>query len=361
MPNVIDGTIKVPQRAADGSPTGHEVELLVGDALWTEVDRGADYRRSHESNAVKRYIANQGADIQDIVEHLADGPMGSLSVDRFLTHTGLRPFFSPIVEDGLRIGLDRVAPNWEGLIAQTIQVDQLTYEYYEFDAGTPPINNAGGIDEFRLRKIGQGAPIPTARVTSSGKSYTLYKQGRGIEWTDESKLAPIDLAVLWFQQVGLQLGWDYHDQIVDALLNGYFADGSDDAPVIATGTPAVIDDADLYTAQLTLQVQYGYDAKVMLMSQARAVAIQTLENGAGQRLFPQGVEAAGLPPIRIAQSVPDDKIIFADTDYAMVRFVNKEFGTEFDRRPQVQIEGSYGTSIELTAPLFKNARVILDS
>ena len=45
----------------------------------------------------------------------------------------------------------------------------------------------------------------------------------------------------------------------------------------------------------------------------------------------------------------------------MVRFVNKEFGTEFDRSVQTQVEGSYGTSIELTVPLFKNARVILDS
>ena len=71
--------------------------------------------------------------------------------------------------------------------------------------------------------------------------------------------------------------------------------------------------------------------------------------------------AAGLPPIRISPSVPNDKIIFADTAFAMLRLVNKEFGTEFDRSVQTQIEGSYGTSVELTVPLFKNARLILDS
>jgi len=198
-------------------------------------------------------------------------------------------------------------------------------------------------------------------VSVSGKSYTLYKQGRGIEWTDESKLAPIDLAAMWFQQVGIQLGWDYHDQIFDMLLNGYFSDGSDDAPVLATATPGTIDDADLYTAVGTMQQVYGYQADYMLMSLSRSVALRTMENGAGQRLFPNGVEAAGLPAIRIATSIPNDKIVFMDSDFALLRLVNKEFGTEFDRSVQTQIEGSYGTSIELTVPLFKNARLILDA
>ena len=198
-------------------------------------------------------------------------------------------------------------------------------------------------------------------MTVSTKSYTLFKRGRGIEWSDEAKQAPIDLASMWFQQVGVQLSWDYHDEIVDGLLNGYFADGSDDAPVLATAVAGVITDADMYTATGVMQTQYGYTATVMLMSLARAVAVRTAENGAGQRLFPGGVEAAGLPPIRISPSVPNDKIIFVDTAFAMLRLVNKEFGTEFDRSVQTQIEGSYGTSIELTVPLFKNARIILDS
>lgn len=358
------GTIEVPRR----DPANWEnrlddtISFPIGEDLLEAVRRSNPNGRFHQSTAVRRYAQSMGVDLRDVIETILDGQdLGSTQVQHFLTNTGLRPLFSPVVEDGLRLGLNRISAEWRDLIAREVQVDSLTYEYYEFNNGTPGSPAPGGTDEFKLRRVGQGAPIPTARVTVSGKSYTLYKQGRGIEWTDESKLAPIDLAAMWFQQVGIQLGWDYHDQIFDMLLNGYFDDGSDDAPVLATAAPGTIDDADLYTAVGTMQQVYGYTADVMLMSLSRSVAVRTMENGAGQRLFPNGVEGAGLPSIRIATSIPNDKIVFVDTDFAMLRLVNKEFGTEFDRSVQTQVEGSYGTSIELTVPLFKNARLILDS
>jgi hypothetical protein len=364
MLNENRGTIAVTRR----NPTNWEeriddtVDFPIGEDLLDAVRRANPNNRFYQSTAVRRYAENLGVDLRDVIDVILEGEdLGSTKVERFLTNTGLRPLFSPVVEDGLRLGLNRVSAEWRDLIAREVQVDSLTYEYYEFSNGTPGSPSPTGTDEYKLKNIGQGAPIPTARVSVSGKSYTLYKQGRGIEWTDESKLAPIDLAAMWFQQVGIQLGWDYHDQIFDMLLNGYFSDGSDDAPVLATAVPGTIDDADLYTALGTMQQVYGYTADVMLMSLSRSVAIRTMENGAGQRLFPNGVEAAGLPAIRIATSVPNDKIIFADTGFAMLRLVNKEFGTEFDRNVQTQVEGSYGTSIELTVPLFKNARLILDA
>jgi len=364
MLHVNRGTIEVARRnPANWDETLDEtIDFPVGEDLLEAVRQFNPNNRFHQSTAVRRYAQSLNVDLRDVIETIIEGEdFGSMQVDRFLTNTGLRPLFSPVVEDGLRLGLNRIAPQWRDLIAREGQGDSLTYEYYEFNNGTPGSPALTGTDEFTLRRVGQGAPIPVARVSVSGKSYTLYKQGRGIEWTDESKMAPIDLAAMWFQQVGIQLGWDYHDQIFDMLLNGYFADGSDDAPVLATGTPAVIKDADLYTAVGTMEQVYGYTPNVMLMSLARSVAVRTMENAAGQRLFPNGVEAAGLPSIRIGASVPNDKIIFVDTGFALLRLVNKEFGTEFDRSVQTQVEGSYGTSIDLTVPLFKNARLILDS
>lgn len=337
--------------------------------------------RYSESEAIQRFINKQlgydwpepkdrsiaaqvarSAGMKRVLDTILDGEdLGRIKVERFLTNTGTRPLFSPVVEAGIRLGLNRVEALWQDLIAQTIPVDGMTYEYYEFNNGTLDGTSVTGVEEFRLRRIAQGGPIPTARVTIGQKNLTLYKQGRGIEWTDESKSAPIDLAAMWFQQVGLQLGWDYHEQIIDVLLNGYFADGSDDAPVLGSLVPGTIDYADLLTAQGTMQITYGYTADVMLASLARSVSIRTMENGAGQLVFPNGVEAAGLPPLRIATGIPDDKVLLVDRGFAVVRYVNKEFGTEFDRSVQTQVEGSYGTSIELTVPGFPNARLVLDS
>jgi hypothetical protein len=335
-------------------PVGHDLERAIEDKL----------DHCSASTAIKRYASDLGVDLRDVIDTMLDGePLGEVQVKRFLTNTGLRPLFSPVVEDGLRLGLNRIAARWQNLVARTVTVDGLSYEYYEFSNGTSATNPGSptGSAEFGLRRIGQGAPIPVARVTVSGKSYTLYKIGRGIEWTDEAKNAPIDLAAMWFQQVGLQIGWDYHDELVDRLLNGYFTDNSDDAPVLASDTPGQITDADLWTAVGTLELQYGYVANVGLASLTRKVQLQTMENGAGQRVFPNGFTSAGLPDVQIAATVPDDKVVYLDTGFAILRLVNKEFGTEFDRNPKTQVEGSYGTAIELMVPLFPNARIILDS
>ena len=352
------GTIQVPRRDVETVALFNgeeEFAFPVGEDLMHAI--APKLERMNASQAIRAYASENGVDLRDVIDtYLGGEELGQQSVARFLTNTGLKPLFSPIVEDGLRLGLNRVAGRWANLIAQTVTITQMSYEYYEFDNAT-----AAAQGEFKLKRIAQGAPIPVARVTVSGKSYTLVKMGRGIEWTDESKAAPIDLAAMWFQQVGLQLGLDYHADVVDRLLNGYFADNSDDPNVLATLSAGVFTDADLYLAAGTLEQSYGYTANVMLMSLATSVTIQTLENGAGQRLFPNGLPAAGLPPIQISASVPADKIIFVDTGFAMVRFVYKEFGTEFDRNPQTQTEGSYGSSIDLTVPLFKNARLVLDS
>lgn len=380
MPGTVqaNGLISVPRR----DPAQHQADLTagqavryledraefpVGDALIDAISGHFDRERLSESTMIRRYATEMGVQLSDVVSELINGEeLGRQTVSRFLTNTGLRPLFSPIVEEGLRIGLERTRPAWEGLIARTINVPGMTFEYYEFDNGTPNVGNPaqpGGTatDEYRLKSVDQGAPIPTARVTVSGKSYTLYKMGRGIEWTDESKSAPLDLAQMWFAQVGVQLGWDYHDQVVTMLLEGYHDDGSDDAPVLATASAGVITDADLFTAVGTMQTVYGFDPDVMLMPLATQVALSTLENGAGQRIFPSGLQAAGLPRSQLAATVPSDKIVFVDTGFALVRFVAKEFGTEFDRSPQTQTEGSYGSEISLTAPLFRYARLILDA
>ena len=284
------------------SADGSAVAFPLGEPLVHAARRLFPATRFSESEAITRFAARtlgydeknpetRGVGMKKVMDTILGGEdLGRIKVERFLTNDGTRPLFSPIVEEGIRSGLNRVAAMWEDLIAQTVPVEGMTYEYYEFNNGDVPVGNATGVDEFKLRRIAQGGPIPTARVTIGTKSLQLWKQGRGIEWTDEAKMAPIDLATMWFQQVGLQLGWDQHEQVIEMLLNGYFADGSDDAPVLSTAVAGTIDFADLLTAVGTMQVTYGYTADVMLMSLARSVSIRTMESGSGDLVFPNGVE-----------------------------------------------------------------------
>lgn len=364
FPSRERGEIAVPIRdgqghlVKDGDGAWQTAQVKVGYDLEDEVRNAWLYPDEREqplpfSKALRRYLDDKGVQLKDVLKTFGIDDLGRITVNRFLTNTGLRPLFSPVVEDGIRLGLNQVAPYWEGLIARNVQIDRLNYEYYQFD------NTTANDTEFELRQIGQGAPIPTAKVTVSSKSYALTKLGRGIEWTDEAKQAPIDLAGLWFQQLGVKLGWQFHDTAVDMLLNGYFADGSDDAPTFATATAGTLVEADLFNAQAEHLIKYGYQATVMLAERARAVSIKTSTYTNGAPVFPDGVEAKGLPPLAIAKTLANNRVILADTNFALIRLEARPFGTEFDRNPRTQVEGSYGTEISLIVPMFKDARLVI--
>lgn len=363
LANREHGTIPVPMRDADGKFVIEEgkpklAQIAMGLDLISEVnDRFTQIEGSDQplpfSRALRRYLGSEGVDLPDVLKALGVDDLGRTSVQRFLTNTGLRPLFSPVVEDGIRLGLNQIAPYWEGLIARNVPIDRLNYEYYQFD------NTTTQDKEFELRQVGQGAPIPTAKVSLAGKSYTLTKMGRGIEWTDEAKMAPIDLAGLWFQQLGVKLGWQFHDIAVDRLLNGYFSDGSDAAPTDATAVSGTITEKDLFNAQAQHLVDFGYQDTIMLASRSTAVDIKTMTYANGAPVFPAGVEDKGLPPLAIARNLADDRVIFVDTNFALVRLEARPFGTEFQRNVQTQVEGSYGTEISLIVPMFKDARFVL--
>lgn len=346
-------------RMKDGKP--EEIEIKMGESLVEEVIENWISDDTHRENplpfskGVKRYFADAGTTMKDVLAEFGIGEdgLGRISVNRFLTNTGLRPLFSPVVEDGIRLGLNQIAPFWEGLIARNVGIDRLNYEYYVFD------NSTAQDAEFELRNVGQGAAIPVAKVVVSGKSYALTKTGRGIEWTDESKMAPLDLAAMWFQQLGIKLGWFFHDIAVDRLLNGYFADLSDAAPTMATAAGGVLAEKDLFNAQATHLVDYGYQSTVMLANKTNAVNIKTMTYGTGAPVFPDGVEAKGLPPLAIARTLPSNRIIFVDTNFALIRLEAKPFGTEFERQVKTQTEGSYGSEISLIVPMFKDARLVV--
>lgn len=337
-------------------------ELPTGDAMMDAVwnHPGNDRMHMPESVAITRYLSAQGVDVRDLIDEFLQGQtVGQTTVERWLTNTGLRPLFSPVVEDGLRMGMNRIASSWRNLVAREIPVSSPSYEYYEFDNGSGTSYDQTGREEFRLLRVAEGAPVPVARIKVSGRAVHLYQKGRGIEWTDQSKAAPMDLAALWFAQVGLDIGWGFHDEVIDVLLNGIFPDGHDDAPTVGTAVPGEMTDADLYTAQATHQILYGRSPDALVVNIARSVALQTLENGAGQRVFPNGVQAAGLPPIVISERIPNNKAVFVDTAFAVIRLVLKEFGTEFDRVPQNAIEGSYGRTTDRFISFMPDARMIL--
>lgn len=309
------------------------------------------------SRRVASYLDSLGVDLEEALKGAGVRDLDREVCDRFLTNTGMKPLFSPVVEAGMRMGMELVLKDWQSFIAKTVPIDKMSYEYYIFDNRDD--------EQFDLRAVAQGQPIPTATVKVSGKAYTLIKVGRGIEWTDEAKMAPVSLATMWFTELGRRIGLTMFDLVVDALLNGYFGAGVDAPPHIHCAG-ADIAYTDIINGYLEMTETYGYAPKKMVCNKATALKILTFTYPNDYPVFPNVMQDGRYPapmaiPLTVSSRLSDNQVLLVDSDFALMQLVAKPFGTEFERSAKTQVEGSYGTMIQLTVPLFANARLLIDA
>ncbi|MEH7114561.1 hypothetical protein V7124_19675 [Neobacillus niacini] len=345
------GAIKVFDRQ------NKQIELDIGSKMrgFMSEKFGKEASEKNSSTAFKRYLIDNNVSMKEIVKALGYDRVGEMTVRVLLDNDGTAPLFNAIVEDGLRIGFERQS-NWQRLVARSITSDQFTQSwYYLEDPDT---------DDYDLRDIGQGAPIPVGTIYLGDNSIKMHKRGRGIEWVDESKRANIDLVSLWFQRLGRQLGRSYEDVAVDRLLNGYFPDGTDAAPTLGVATPGTLALTDMYYASAYMLDTYGFSPNVAIMNLATATAwAETRDNGF--LLFQDNILNGTFPNVInatpfISSEVPDNRIILVDTSSALVRYVGKPFGVESERNVKTQVEGSYGTEISEFVPFEQNARLVIN-
>lgn len=332
-----------------------EVEIATGAGLRTEIEKkfGTEAAKTASSYHYKRYLAEQGLGIKEMIRALGYDEIGKVKVRELLENDGTKPLFNAIVEDGLRLGWQRQS-NWQQLVAQTVNSDQFSQQWYYLEHD----------DEwYELRDVGQGAPIPTSRIALGDQSIRLSKKGRGLEWTDESKRANIDMVRLWLNQLGKQLGRQYENVAVSRLLNGYFADGSDAAPTIGVGTANTLTLGDIFYASKYQEQELGFTPNLAIMNLNTAYTITNLRDN-GAYLYRQELQNGNYADVVnsapfISNEVPDNRIILVDTNFGLVRYEGKPFGVESERSAKTQVEGSYGSEISEFVPFEPNARVIL--
>ncbi|WP_306010480.1 hypothetical protein [Bacillus sp. MMSF_3328] len=333
-----------------------EIELDLGSKMRSFMtDRfGKEASEKNSSSAFKRYLVENNVSMKEIVNALGYDRVGQIQVRALLDNDGTAPLFNAIVEDGLRIGFERQS-NWQRLVARSIDSDQFTQAwYYLEDPDT---------DDYDLRDIGQGAPIPVGTIKLGDNSIKMHKRGRGIEWTDEAKRANIDLVSLWFQRLGRQLGRSYEDVAVERLLNGYFTDGTDAAPTLGVATAGTLALTDMFYASAFMEDTYGFTPNVAIMNLATATTWAEIRDN-GALLFQDDIRNGNFPNVInaapfISGEVPDNRIILVDTAAALVRYVGKAFGVESERNVKTQVEGSYGTEISEFVPFETEARLVI--
>lgn len=289
-----------------------------------------------------------------------------MTVEKMLNTSELNKWLFPeIFRDAIRRGLE-YTPFYGTLIAAEEQIDStgITMPSIDYSGVTP--------DDVRLRDTHEGASITEGAeiITWSEKQVTIKKKARGLMQTYESIMfTPIDLAAIFFEELGTQLGADLDGDLIDIAFNGDQADGSGSAPVIGATTAGTLTYADLVRVWTRLR-RINRVSSVMLCNEADAITILGLPEFQ-KSLQPNLVSSSGvtlnfenpLPTqqdIFVHSDVPAGKILFVDRARAFVQLTAMPLLIESERIVRRQIEGEYVSIITGFANIFRDGRLVLD-
>jgi hypothetical protein len=337
-------------------------------ALHDELQR---LRKSGHGNVtLKSYLADtwDGMTPTDFYKGLGIDPQG-LTVEKMLNTSELnRWLFPEVIRDAVLAGLS-YTPFYGQLIAaeESIPSTGLTMPSMDFT----DIDSA----EVQLRDTNEGATITEGQIiTWAEKQVSVKKKARGLKQTYESIMfCPIDLAAIYFEELGTQLGADLDADLVDIAFNGDQADGSQSAPVIGASTANTLTYNDLVRAWIRFN-RLGRQSSVLLASEndvATLLAMSQFQN----TVYPGAITpsaASGGPTLNIKQplpssqdiythdAIPDGKLVLVDKRRFAIQLTAMPLLLESEKIVSRQIQGEYVSIITGFANLFKDGRMVLD-
>lgn len=282
--------------------------------------------------------------------------MSRITVEKLLTtNESTRWLFPEIFRDAIRNGL-AYTPFYPSLVTseETIASTGLTMPHFN-----PPTQE--------WREVNQGANIAEGTMTWGEKQVTIKKRAMGLKQTYESIMfTPIALAAIYFEDLGTQLGRTLDGDLVDVLINGDQADGSEAPITYGVDTVNALTYADIVYVWLRM-VRDGRPSLAMIMNIDMALRVLLLEPFQDrQNPFPPKhnlVIQTPLPTdqaVYIHDDVPDDIIIFVDPTRAAVQLTAMNLLIESERIVSRQLTGDYASIITGFANVFGNARRLLD-
>lgn len=315
---------------------------------------------------LKQYISETWEDMtpEQFYKQL-DIDLKSVSIDKLLNTGEMSRWLLPeIIRDAIRIGL-QYSPFFSRLVAaeETINGTGLTMPFMDYRNVDP--------DVLRMRDVNEGATIPMAEVVVwREKQVNIHKKARGLEQTYESiQFTPVDLAAIYFEELGARLGADMDRDLINIAFNGEQTDMSESAPVIGAATSGTLQYLDIARAWVRFKRIFR-NPTVMLMSEADAITVLNMSQF--QRIqYPGGVTLSGvtlnvntpLPTsqdIYVHDAIPTGKIVFVDVARAFIQLTAQTLLTESERIIAKQVQDTFVSMISGFAVLFKDGRMVLD-
>lgn len=312
------------------------------------------------SSALLRGVFEKEGLTWDDAKRALDPNIWTRSVEQMFTNTNTKPLFPIITEDYVRNGYEKAGRASE-LIMGNVPMEQQTQEFYYYeDSDDDKDSNL----DFNL--VAQGAPIPVTTIGLQDKrSIRVYKRGGGVEITDEAKSMKIDMLAAFLKRRGQRMGITDERLAIETLSNGYFEDGWDAPEVIGVSKVNELDPVDMWYATYYMNDEYGFTPDRVVMNLKTAELWLKNVTQAGNPLFLGNILNGDMPNVIksapfINKKMPDGKIMFVDTGFALQEYTYKPFSTETERSAKTQLEGSYSTKTAGYVPFEKRARLIVD-
>lgn len=287
------------------------------------------------------------------------------TIDKVFNTSELNRYLLPeIFRDAIRRGLE-YTPFFGQLIAAEENIDGTGV--------TMPMLDLTAVDqnEIRLRDVNEGATITEGElVVWAEKTVQIKKKGRGIKQTYESiAFTPIDLAAIYFEELGTRLGADLDAEFINIALNGDQPANAQSAPVMGAATANTL----LYTDIARVWIRFkriGRSSVAMVMSEADALTVLNMPQFENKNPA-NGTSTSGVTlninsPLPTSQdiyvhgSMPTGKILFVDKARGFVQLTALPLLIETDKVISRQLQEEFVSIMTGFANIFRDGRIVLD-
>lgn len=292
--------------------------------------------------------------------------IGGMTVEKMLNTSDLtRYLFPEVFRDAIVRGLD-YTPIYGRLVTGEERIESTGLTMPRMDWTT--IDQS----EIQLRDVNEGATITEGEIiTWAEKTVNIRKKGRGLKQTYESLMfTPIDLARVFFEELGVKLGADLDRELINVALNGDQDNGSESSPVIGAAVANTLAYTDIARAWTRFR-RLGRVSSLMLAGETDVLTI--LDMPQFQRTQPAGATTpTGVPTLNVVNplpttqdiyvvdGVPTGMIVFVDVARAFVQLTAMPLLIETEKIVSRQLNGEYVSIITGFANIFKDGRLILD-
>lgn len=277
-----------------------------------------------------------------------------------LPDSSVRWLIPEIIREALRLGL-RKAPIWSNVVAAEQSIKGLS-------TVIPHINMSDAAPKY----VGEAETISTGTISYGQKTVKLRKIGRGIKIPYEVRnYVSINVVSIFLQDFGIKLGHAIDALMIDCLINGEQANGSESAPVVGITTPNTLTYADILRIWVRMS-RIGRVPQIMIGGETAALTTLNLtefKTTPASGTIPPGTDPklklrTAIPTSTdyyIHGSMPANQQLIVDSNSAIIKYNAQPLLVESEKIVSNQTEASYATLTTGFAIVFRDGRVLMDS